>query len=68
MQYLPSFLGVGLLQSRRLNWRQSALHEDHDVHVDHLPSTEGQTCVKLATNCYRQREPWSSGYGRILMS
>ena len=45
-QYLPPFLGAGLLQSRLLYWMQSALHEDHDDHEDHLPSTEGQTTLQ----------------------
>ena len=45
-QYLPPFLGAGLLQSRLLYWMQSALHDDHDDHEDHLPSTEGQTTLQ----------------------
>ena len=42
MQYRPPCFGAGLLHSRRRNWRQSALHEDHEAHEDHFPSTEGQ--------------------------
>ena len=45
-QYLPPFLGAGLLQSRLRYWMQSALHDDHDDHDDHLPSTEGQTTLQ----------------------
>jgi hypothetical protein len=41
-QYRPPFLGAGLLQSRRRNRRQSALHEDQEAHDDHFPSTAGQ--------------------------
>ena len=45
-QYLPPFLGAGLLQSRRRYWMQSALQDDHDDQEDQRPSTEGQTALQ----------------------
>ena len=64
-QYLPPFLGAGLLQSRLLYWMQSALHDDHDDHEDHLPSTEGQTTLQLffCTGAPSQAGPPFTGAG-----
>ena len=45
-QYLPPFLGAGLLHSLRRKWRQSGPQEDHVVHCDHAPSTVGQTALQ----------------------
>ena len=41
-QYRPPFEGLGLLQSLRLNCRQSGLQEDHEDHELQVPSTASQ--------------------------
>ena len=41
-QYRPPFEGLGLLQSLRLNCRQSGLQEDQEDHELQVPSTASQ--------------------------
>ena len=57
-QYLPPFLGAGLLQWRLLYWMQSALHDDHEDHDDHFPSTEGHTALQFF---FCTGAPWHAG-------
>ena len=64
-QYLPPFLGAGLLHSLRLKWRQSGPQEDHEFHSDHAPSTVGQTALQdfFWTGAPSQLGPPLSGAG-----
>merc|ERR1719367_920470 len=46
-QYLPPFLGAGLLQSRRRYWMQSALQDDHDERWQVLRRWQGPSHAAL---------------------
>ena len=46
IQYFPPLVGLGLLQSLCLDWRQSGLQVDHEDHKLQVPSTTTSTNLK----------------------